>query len=120
MKHVLVALMGLGAICEATALHRAPSNSRVMARQNFGKGKGGGKGNGGNRGKGNGGGKNNNNQGKNNNNNQGKNNNNNNGGNNGGNGASNTCLAANALQTASAATGQNGGDVTAGQVNSKT
>lgn len=45
--------------------------------------------------------------------------NNNNGGGGGGGGASETCLAANAIQTASAETGQNG-EITPGQVESKT
>jgi len=113
MKNALTALLGLTAAVEAVSVHhyRSPG-SAVVRRQN--------KNNGGNRfGGGKNNNQNNNNQNNNNqNNNQGQdqaNNNNQNNNQGGGDAASATCLAANAVQTGSQQTGQNGA-VADGQV----
>lgn len=109
-------LLGLAVVAEASNIHRVPVGAGLARRQNrFGGNKGGNQG--GNQGgnAGNNGGNQGGNAG-------------NNGGNQGGNagnnggqqGATETCLSANALQTGSAQDGQDGGDVAAGQVASKT
>jgi len=108
MKTAVAALMGLAMVADAASV-RQPRASALDKRQN--------RFNGGNRNGGNNNNNNNNNGGNNNNNNGG---NNNNGQNGGGNAASNTCLAANAVQTGSASTGQNGATAADGQVNSAT
>jgi len=107
MKTAVTALLGLAIAAEAATVRQPRSYSAMERRQNrFG----------GNRGGNNGG-----NQGGNNGQNNGGNNGQNNGGNNGGNNAaSGTCLAANAVQTGSASTGQNGAAAADGQVNSAT
>jgi hypothetical protein len=120
MKTAVTALLGLAIAAEAATVHQYRSTSTLDRRQNRG-GRFGGGNNNNNNNNNNGGNdnNNNNNNGGNNNNNGGNNNNNNNnGGNN--NGATETCLAANAIQTGSQSTGQNGGVAADGQVNSAT
>ncbi|EHA46142.1 hypothetical protein MGG_02851 [Pyricularia oryzae 70-15] len=121
MKTALIALMGMTVMVEATLLpmNPVPMGLRLEARQNRGKQNNPqGKNNNQQQGKknnNNGQGKNNNNnngQGKNNNNGQGKNNNNNNGG--------GLCLEQSSINQASKTTGQTGGQIEPGQVESKT
>jgi len=94
VKSALVALVGLTVAVEGSLVHNSPGSRTILRRQN----RNGGANRGGNNG-GNGG---------------------NNGGNNGGGNAANTCLQANAVQTGSASTGQNGAVAADGQVNSET
>lgn len=94
MKTALLTLMGLAIAAEASTVHRSPF--RLAQRQSRGS-------NGGNRGGGKGGSSGNNNA------NSASNS-----------GATQTCLAANAVQTGSESTGQNGTDIQPGQVNSAT
>jgi hypothetical protein len=111
MKTAVTALLGLAIAAEAATVHQFRSTSTLDRRQNRGGRFGGGNNN--NNNNNNNGGNNNNNNGGNNNNNGGNNNNNNNG-------ATETCLAANAIQTGSQSTGQNGAVAADGQVNSAT
>lgn len=117
MKTAVAALMGLAMVAEAATVQRVKTPAGFERRQfnggkknNFGQNRGGKNNNNNNNNAGNNQGNNNNN------NNQGNNNNNNNGGNN--QGASETCLAAAAVQTGSQSTGQNGAVAADGQVNS--
>ena len=95
MKNAVTALLGLAAAAEAFSVHAHKPSRALERRQNRGNNRNGN--NGGN------------------NNNAGNNNNNNNNA-----AASATCLAANAVQTGSQSTGQNGAVAADGQVNSAT
>lgn len=108
VKNTLATLLGLAVVTEAASVHHFQSPA-LMRRQNRFGGGGNGKNNNNNGGGGQGGqqGGNQNNGGQ------------NNGGNNNNNQASVTCLNANAIQTGSQQTGQNG-EIAAGQVESKT
>ena len=99
MKNAVTALLGLAAVAEAFSVHAHKPSRALERRQNRGNNRNGN--NGGNNGG--------------NNNNAGNNNNNNNNA-----AASATCLAANAVQTGSQSTGQNGAVAADGQVNSAT
>lgn len=109
MKTALIALMGMTVMVEATLLpmNPVPMGLRLEARQNRGK-------------QNNPQGKNNRQQGKNNNQQQGKNNNNNGQGKNNNNNGGGLCLEQSSINQASKTTGQTGGQIEPGQVESKT
>jgi hypothetical protein len=94
MKTAVSALLGLAMAAEAASVHHYRSPISLERRQNRGGNRGG--------------------------NNAGNNANQGNAGGNNNNGASATCLAANAIQTGSQSTGQNGAAAADGQVNSAT